>query len=33
MKRPLGTRTEVQNDSDIAIKVTNLHKSFNLPTE
>lgn len=33
MKREIGTRTEIQSDSDIAIKVTNLHKSFNLPTE
>ena len=33
MKRQIGTRTEVQIDSDIAIGVTNLHKSFKLPTE
>jgi len=33
MKRSLGTRTEVIDDSDLAIKVSNLHKSFRLPTE
>ena len=33
MKREIGTRTEVQNDSDIAISVKNLYKSFKLPTE
>lgn len=33
MKRQIGTRTEVQTDSDIAISVKNLHKSFRLPTE
>ena len=33
MKRQIGTRTEVQTDSDIAISVKNLHKSFKLPTE
>ncbi len=33
MKREIGTRTEVQTNSDIAISVKNLHKSFNLPTE
>ena len=33
MKREIGTRTEVLNDSDIAISVKDLHKSFNLPTE
>lgn len=33
MKRTIGTRTEVVDDSDIAISVKNLHKSFNLPTE
>ncbi|MBQ6461077.1 ABC transporter ATP-binding protein [Candidatus Saccharibacteria bacterium] len=33
MKREIGTRTEIQTDSDIAIQVKNLHKSFNLPTE
>ena len=33
MKRSLGTRTEIISDSDIAISVHNLHKSFKLPTE
>ncbi|MBQ9018133.1 ABC transporter ATP-binding protein [Candidatus Saccharibacteria bacterium] len=33
MKRPIGTRTEVNTNSDIAISVVNLHKSFKLPTE
>ena len=33
MKREIGTRTEVQNDSDIEISVKNLYKSFKLPTE
>ncbi len=33
MKRKIGTRTEVQIDNDIAIKVKDLHKSFKLPTE
>ncbi|MBQ3347988.1 ABC transporter ATP-binding protein [Candidatus Saccharibacteria bacterium] len=33
MKRTLGTRTEVQTDSPVAISVKNLHKSFKLPTE
>jgi len=33
MKREIGTRTEVQTNSDVAISVKNLHKSFNLPTE
>ncbi len=33
MKRQIGSRTEIQTDSDIAISVKNLHKSFNLPTE
>lgn len=33
MKRQVGTRTEIQTDSDIAIEVKNLHKSFQLPTE
>lgn len=33
MKREIGTRTEVETDSDIAIQVKNLYKSFNLPTE
>ncbi|MBR3386034.1 ABC transporter ATP-binding protein [Candidatus Saccharibacteria bacterium] len=33
MKKSIGTRTEVNTGSDIAISVTNLHKSFKLPTE
>ena len=33
MKRKLGTRTEIQTDSNIAIEVKDLHKSFKLPTE
>lgn len=33
MKRPIGTRTEIQTENDIAIKVENLHKGFRLPTE
>ncbi len=33
MKRQIGTRTEINDDSDLAIKVKNLHKSFKLPTE
>ena len=33
MKKSLGTRTETQTSSDIAISVKNLHKSFHLPTE
>lgn len=33
MKHQIGTRTEIQTDSDIAIQVKNLHKSFRLPTE
>ena len=34
MKRTIGTRTEIENpNSDIAISVKNLHKSFKLPTE
>ena len=33
MKREIGTRTEIETDSEIAISVKNLHKSFNLPTE
>lgn len=33
MKRQIGTRTEINNNSDLAIKVKNLHKSFKLPTE
>ena len=33
MKRQIGTRTEINDDSDLAIKVKGLHKSFKLPTE
>ena len=33
MKRPIGTRTEIQTNGDVAISVKNLHKSFKLPTE
>lgn len=33
MKREIGTRTETNDNSDIAIKVNNLSKSFKLPTE
>ena len=34
MKRRIGTRTEIyDNTNDIAIKVSDLHKSFKLPTE
>ena len=33
MKRQIGTRTEIISDSDVAISVKNLHKSFKLPTE
>ena len=33
MKRQIGTRTEINDNSDLAIKVKNLHKSFKLPTE
>ena len=33
MKRQIGTRTETHTNSDIAIQVKNLHKSFKLPTE
>ena len=33
MKREIGTRTEVNNNSEFAITVNNLHKSFRLPTE
>lgn len=34
MARTVGTRTEIYDDTgDLAIKVTNLHKSFKLPTE
>lgn len=32
-RHEIGIRTEQFTDSDIAIKVTNLHKSFHLPTE
>lgn len=32
-KRSIGTRTEQYTDSDVAISVRNLHKSFRLPTE
>ena len=32
-KRQIGERREQYTDGDIAIKVTNLHKSFRLPTE
>lgn len=31
--REIGTRIEQNTDGDIAIKVSNLHKSFRLPTE
>ena len=33
MKRPLGTRKEINDDSKIAISVKGLYKSFKLPTE
>ena len=34
MKREIGTRTEIYDEnSDVAIRVKNLHKSFQLPTE
>lgn len=33
MKRTIGTRTEINDNSDLAIAVSNLHKSFKLPTE
>lgn len=33
MKHQLGTRIEVETNSDIAISVKDLHKSFRLPTE
>ena len=34
MKRSIGTRTEIEDpNSNIAISVKNLHKSFKLPTE
>ncbi len=32
-KRTTGTRTETNTNGDVAIKVSNLHKSFRLPTE
>ena len=32
-KRPIGKRIEQYTDGDVAIKVSNLHKSFRLPTE
>lgn len=32
-KRKIGTRTEQNTNSDVAISVSNLHKSFRLPTE
>lgn len=32
-KENIGTRQEIQTDSDIAISVKNLHKNFKLPTE
>lgn len=32
-KRKIGSRIEQYTDGDIAIKVSNLHKSFRLPTE
>lgn len=33
MKRSIGTRTEINDDGELAISVKNLHKSFKLPTE
>ena len=33
MKRPIGTRTEINDNGELAISVNNLHKSFKLPTE
>ncbi len=33
MSMPIGTRTVVSNDSDVAISVKHLYKSFRLPTE
>lgn len=33
MKRSIGTRTEINDDGELAISVNNLHKSFKLPTE
>ena len=32
-RKILGTRKEIYSDSDIAITVTDLYKSFRLPTE
>jgi ABC-2 type transport system ATP-binding protein len=32
-KQQLGTRKEIVSDSDVAIHVSNLHKTFKLPTE
>ena len=32
-KREIGTRNEIIADTDLAISVKNLHKSFRLPTE
>ncbi len=32
-RREIGTRKEIMTDSDTAISVKNLHKSFRLPTE
>lgn len=32
-KREIGTRKEINSDNDIAISVSNLYKSFQLPTE
>ena len=33
MKQTFGIREEINTDSDVAIKVDNLHKNFKLPTE
>lgn len=33
MKHEIGNRVEINDNSNIAIQVKNLHKSFNLPTE
>ena len=33
MKRKIGTHTEINTDTDVAISVKHLHKSFHLPTE
>ena len=32
-KRPLGVRKEIIADNNVAISISNLHKSFQLPTE